>query len=155
MTTQTQMTNANRAVSAPIKKKTQFWLLVLAAFLLLPLISAAILVLQPKGEEFVSNRRALESISVRYQGMADLYAAGIEAQTQRALEIISSRYQGMVDLSASGNNADAYRALDILSSRYQGMADIYAAGINAQTQRALEILSSRYQGMADLSASGN
>lgn len=150
MTTQTQTTKANRAVSDLLKRKPQIWLLIVAAFLLLSLISTAVLASQPKGEEIVRNHRALEAISARYQGKADLYAAGRDAQAQRALEILSARYQWMTDLYALGNDTDAQRALAILSSRYQGRADLYASGNNPDAYRALAIISARYQAQADL-----
>jgi hypothetical protein len=181
MTTQTQEAKINQAKITLLMKKSHIWLLVLAAFLILAIISGAFMVSQPRGEEFVRNGRALESISARYQGMADLYPAREKARTQRALQIISARYQGMADLYPSGNKANTHQALEILSSRYQGMADrnatgvqaetlrvlniisaryqstadLYAVGRKVQTQRALEVLSSRYQGMVDFYASGN
>jgi len=150
MTTQTQEAKIKQANSTLLMKKTHIWPLVLAAFLILAIIGGAIVVSQPRGEEFVRNRRALESISARYQGMADLYTAREKAETQRALEIISSRYKGMADLFAAREKAETQRALESISSRYQGQADLYTAWEKAETIRVLKIISARYQAQAEM-----
>jgi hypothetical protein len=53
--------------------------------------------------------------------MADAYAVVYNPDTNRALETISARYQGLADLQ----KANALHALKIISSRYQGMAELY------------------------------
>jgi len=125
MTTQTEITKTNHIVQAPFKVDKSIWPLVLAALVILFLISAAVVILQPKGEVFTGNRRALEAISARYQGQADLYAATKLADSQRALEAISARYQGLADLYTATKLADSQRALEAISARYQGQADMY------------------------------
>ena len=146
MTTQTEITKTNQIVQAPLKVEKSIWPLVLAALVILFLISAAVVILQPKGEVFTGNRRALESISARYQGQADLYAAKEQADSQRALEAISARYQGLADLQAANSLVDSQTALAATSARYQYSADQYAAKRQADSQRALESISARYQG---------
>ena len=150
MTTQTQEVKIQQANSTPFVKKTHIWLLVLAVFLTLAIIGGAIVVSQARGEELEMNRRALESISARYQGMADLYTAREKAEAQRALEIISTRYQGMADLYAAKRKAETQRALENISSHYQGRADLYTAWEKAETLRVLKIISARYQGQLEM-----
>ena len=146
MTTQTQETKIKQAHSSLLMKKTHIWPLVLAAFIILSIIGGAIVVSQPREEEFVRNRRALESITARYQVMADLYPAKEKTETQRVREEEYVRNR---------------RALESITARYQVMADLYPAREKAETQRAreeefvrnrrvLESITARYQVMAEI-----
>ena len=56
------------------------------------------LVLRSSSQPAEASDNALNVISARYQGMADVHAAGVKAEAQRGLEILSARYQGMADL---------------------------------------------------------
>jgi len=150
MTTHTHLTGTKGAVSTPTSKKPLIWLWILAALFLVSMIGTGFLVFKPNGDETIQNRRALESISARYQGRADLRASGKEAGAQQALEILSLRYQGMADLYAKGINTDTNRALRILSSRYQGMAELYTIGDKEEAYQSLAIISARYQALADM-----
>jgi hypothetical protein len=124
---------------------------VFVAFLTLAVFSAVVW-FYFEGEELVESQRALEVISARYQGQADVYARNT-VDSLKALGVISSRYQSMADLHVAGEKAAAQRALTIISIRYQGLADAYAEN-NAGAARALTFISARYQGMTDLYTSG-
>ncbi len=98
MTTQTEITKSHQAPQAPLQIKISIWPLVLAVLLIVALIGVAIVVIPTRGEDINSRGRALEAISARYQGLANLHAAKREADSQIALESISARYQGLADL---------------------------------------------------------
>jgi hypothetical protein len=103
MTTQTDITNSSQVVQAPLKIKTPIWPFIFVALLIVSVISAAILVIPPMVGKISGNDTALNAMSARYQGLAELHAAMDRSVTQRSFEAMSARYQGLADFHAASN----------------------------------------------------
>ena len=147
MTTQSEHMQATRLVQTKMQIKAQFWPIVLTALFFLTLIAAAVWVNPSRGEVLSNNRPALAAISARYQAQADAINA---VDSSQALAILSNRYQGMLDVHAAGLEAQTLSSLRIISTRYQAQADAYNS---TNDLRALAILSERYQAQLDRFAS--
>ena len=124
MTTQTEVTNTNQVVRTPLQITLSIWPLILAALLILTVISAVILVTPPKAEEISSNSRALVAMSARYQGLADLHAANSPV-SKRALDAASARYQGMADAYLSEQAEGIETGWSATAARYQALAEYH------------------------------
>jgi len=144
MTTHTEVTGSSQIVGTRLAEKKINWFWVMDIALALVLIITAFVVALPANRSVESSQRALEAMSARYQGVADIHAARNEASAQRALEAMSARYQGLADLQI------AQRSLKAVSARYQGLADLHVA----RSAPALEAMSARYQGLAELHGAG-
>jgi hypothetical protein len=154
MTTQTEIANFKQDVQPPLPIKNYKWPMVLAVVVILAIVSTVIVIIPARAEHLdlegldkrvLSDLRALEAISARYQYSADLYAANQAADSQRALESISARYQGLADLYAINSPVDSQRALEATSARYHpDHPDMQAANSPVDSQRALEATSARY-----------
>ena len=127
MTTQTEAKRSNQVIQVLLLKKASIWLWVLAALLIISLVSATQIGNSSKDVEISGNTRALEADSARYQGLADFYANTEEFGTQRSLDAMAARYQGLAYFYANAEISGTQRALDAMSARYQGLADFYAA----------------------------
>jgi hypothetical protein len=149
-----KISNPNRKATIHLAAlhKNRAWLWITAALVMLAAFGAIFTLPKSATAQRISNPQALEIISARYQGMADLRAAKNESHTARELAIISYRYQGMLDLYRAYEKAESQRALGILSQRYQARADSELAGWPARTMIALRIISERYQAQANLYA---
>ena len=142
MTTHTEVTGSSQIVGTRLAEKKINWFWVMAIALALVLIITAFVVALPAGRSVESNQRALEAMSARYQGVADIHASRNEASTQRALNAVSARYQGLADLHV----ARSAPALEAMSARYQGLAELHGAGQLAQHWSST---TGRYQALAE------
>jgi hypothetical protein len=98
----------------PESKAKRPWSWVLAAVLIMLIITIAILVLQTRGGDFNDSQRALDATSGLYQEGADLSAAGKTAEPHSALEDLTTKNQRRADLYASRDLTDTRRIEELV-----------------------------------------
>jgi hypothetical protein len=144
MTTQVEVTKSSQTIQAPSQIKKPIWPFVLAILLTLFLISAAILVISPAEAVSSGNQRALEAMTARYQGLAEMQARN-EAALERGWQASAARYQGLADLQAKPISSPA---LEAMTARYQGLAEMQARN-EAALERGWQASTARYQALAE------
>lgn len=146
MTTPIDIQKLYPAISAPYPKKISLRPVIFTVFLILVLFSAVIIEKPVQENVFSWDYRSLDAQTARYQGLADLYAAAMNAPVAlRSFEAQSARYQGLADLHTSFIS----RSLEAQTARYQGLANLYVFKSRMANLRSHKAQSARYQAMAE------
>lgn len=148
MTTQTEITTPNHVVAIPSKIKPNVWPLILIAILILAVVGAVVLVSPPKAEVVSGNTRALDAMSARYQGLAEVHAANNPVSVG-SLEASTARYDGMVEAFSFEGVSGLEAGRLASAARYQGLAEVHVTGEVASPEVYWSTTAARYQALAD------
>ena len=144
MTTQTDVTRPKETMQVPAQINKPVLQFVIAALLIIAIITAAYLAISTREGVVVSNNRVMEAQAARYQGLADLFAEK-EIALERNWSASAARYQGLADFYTFSKLSPASKAS---AARYQGLADEHAAN-KAALERGWDASAARYQGLVE------
>jgi hemoglobin-like flavoprotein len=149
MTTHTDISKSGQTIQSPLGFQIFAWILGLFIILSLVLLGVGDILLTPETEAPLSESRAMQAWTARYQGLANEYTSSQVFVEQKALNAWAARYQALASEYALKVESMSQEAMDAWTTRYQGLASEYALMVEGMSQKALDAWAARYQGLAD------